>query len=227
MPDIFVATDKQTPEPATTLSEPLADKENTHLGNLDDNNYPNKRMHLFSAFSKNPQGIYFKNQEKEEKILLFIRRAIITNFKWVFVSIIFLLLPLTAFLFINFGNQPIAFPVRYVIFFLLFYYLIIFTYIYVNFITWYFNIAFVTNIRVIDIDFSGLIYKNIAATKLSLIQDVSFVQAGAVRTFFNYGDVFVQTAGTYTNFEFEAAPQPENAVHIIEDLIGKRNHANP
>ncbi|EKD65377.1 MAG: hypothetical protein ACD_50C00108G0002, partial [uncultured bacterium] len=26
MPDIFVATEKQTPEPATTLSEPLADK---------------------------------------------------------------------------------------------------------------------------------------------------------------------------------------------------------
>ncbi len=223
MPDIFVATDKQTVNPATTLSEPLTQEKSAHLENLNETNFPQKRAHLFSAFYKNPQGIYFKNQEKDEKILLFIRRSIITNFKWVLVSIIFLLLPLLAYLFVNFGGQIISFPTKYILFFLAFYYLLVFTYIYVNFITWYFNIAFVTNIRVVDIDFSGLIYKNIAATKLSLIQDVSLIQSGAVRTFFNYGDVFVQTAGTYTNFEFEAAPQPENAVHIIEDLIGKPN----
>lgn len=223
MPDIFVATDKQTEDPATTVSKSLDNKESNHLEILDDTNFPQKRTHLFSAFYKNPKGIYFKNQEKDEEILLFVRKAIITNFKWVFVSIVLLLLPLLAFLFVNFGGQIISFPIKYILFFLAFYYLIIFSYIYVNFITWYFNIAFVTNIRVVDIDFSGLIYKNIAATKLNLIQDVSFIQAGAVRTFFNYGDVFVQTAGTYTNFEFEAAPQPENAVHIIEDLIGKPN----
>ncbi len=226
MPDIFVATENQIPTPADSLREPTSHGEHAGLHPLNDNNYSSRRMQLFSAFSKNPRGIHFKNQEREEKILLFIRKAIITNFKWLFISAIFLLLPPLIFIFVNFGNQIITFPLIYVIYFLLFYYLIILAYMYVNFITWYFNIAFVTNIRIIDIDFSGLIYKNIAATKLSLVQDVSFNQIGVVRTFFNYGDVFVQTAGTYENFEFEAAPQPENAVHIIEDLIGRRGHGN-
>ena len=121
MPDIFVATDKQTENPATTVSKTLGHEENSHLENLDDNNFHQKRMHLFSAFYKNPQGINFKNQEKDEKILLFIRKAVITNFKWVFVSIIFLLLPLLAFLFVNFGGQIISFPTKYILFFLAFY----------------------------------------------------------------------------------------------------------
>ncbi|MBI2025890.1 MAG: hypothetical protein HYT06_00765 [Candidatus Levybacteria bacterium] len=228
MPDIFVAADKKIthikPSSESLNHEKPANYEKNGNINIDGTNdaqdFSQKGMHLFSSFYKNPKGIYFKNQEKEEKILLFIRKSIITNFKWVFVSIVLLTLPFFAYFFLNFGSQIIVFPFRFV----LFYYLIVFSYIYVNFITWYFNLAFVTNIRIIDIDFSGLIYKNIAATKLSLVQDVSFTQVGAIRTFFNYGDVFVQTAGTYENFEFEAAPQPENAVHIIEDLIGKKGH---
>lgn len=223
MPDIFVATDKETDAPIPSEPKPLDLDKPLFVETTNTNDIKSQGSHLFSSFYKNPRGIFVKNQEKEEKILLFIRRAMITNFKWILVSIIFLLLPLFAFLFVNFGGQIITFPIKYIIFFLLFYYLIIFSYIYVNFITWYFNISFVTNIRVIDIDFSGLIYKNVAVTKLSLIQDASFIQAGAIRTFFDYGDVFVQTAGTHSNFEFEAAPQPANAVHIINELIGKKN----
>ena len=104
-----------------------------------------------------------------------------------------------------------------------FYYLIVATYWFINFISWYFNISLVTDKRVIDIDFSNLVYKDVAATKINLVQDVSFAQIGAIRTFFDYGDVLVQTAGTLDNFTFESAPQPENIVHIVEDLIGKRN----
>jgi hypothetical protein len=55
------------------------------------------------------------------------------------------------------------------------------------------------------------------------VQDVSFAQVGAIRTFFDYGDVLVQTAGTLDNFIFESAPQPSNIVHITEDLIGRHN----
>ena len=184
MPDIFVATDKQIDNSTSTEDKTLSQDKNT-LPLITEEEHPHpKRMHLFSSFYKNPRGIHFKNQEKEEKILLFIRRAMITNFKWIVTSIFLFILPLLIYLFVNFEGQIITFPAIYIIYFLLFYYIIIFSYIYVNFITWYFNISFVTNIRVIDIDFSGLIYKNIAATKLTLIQDVSFIQSGAVRTFF-------------------------------------------
>jgi hypothetical protein len=91
----------------------------------------------------------------------------------------------------------------------------------VSFITWYFNVSLVTSIRVMDVVFSNLVYKNVSATKIDLVQDVNYSQIGVFRTFFDYGDVMVQTAGTLDNFVFEAVPQPENVVHIIEDLIGK------
>jgi hypothetical protein len=75
----------------------------------------------------------------------------------------------------------------------------------------------------VDVDFSSVVYKNVSSTKLNLVQDVSFSQIGAIRTFFDYGDILVQTAGTLDNFDFTASPEPENVVHIIGDLIGGRN----
>lgn len=79
----------------------------------------------------------------------------------------------------------------------------------------------VTNQRIVDIDFENLVYKNVAETKLTLVQDVSYTQTGAIRTVFDYGDVLIQTAGTIDNFDLHAVPIPERIVNIVEDLIGK------
>ena len=75
--------------------------------------------------------------------------------------------------------------------------------------------------KVIEVVFASLIYKHVSATKIDLIQDVSYSQVGVGRSIFDYGDVLVQTAGTIDNFTFDAIPEPENVVHIIEDVIGK------
>src|SRR6185312_13838888 len=95
------------------------------------------------------------------------------------------------------------------------------SYMFVSFITWYFNISLITNKRILDIDFQDLVYKNIAETKMDLIQDVSETETGVLRTVFNFGDVLVQTAGTLENFNLEAVPHPDRAVEIVETLIGK------
>lgn len=225
MPDIFVALPDEKSAAAKAEDASLnTQKEEVKNSDIVEKPYVpplERRVHIFSSFCKNPQGISFRNQEKDEKILLFLRRSMITNIRWIITSFFLLILPLFVLPFVNL-SQPILFlPTRYIMLTISLYYLLIFSYIYVNYITWYFNISLVTNIRVLDIDFSGLIYKNIAATKISLVQDVSFTQIGVLRTFFDFGDVFVQTAGTLENFDFNAVPQPENAVHIIEDLIGK------
>jgi hypothetical protein len=184
----------------------------------------NNPVHLFSAFKKNPDGITFRDQEGEETILLFIRHSFITNIRWILVGIFLAVLPLLILLSLGFFQNPLpSLPGKFYFMIEVFYYLFVATYLYINFITWHFNIALVTNKRIIDINFSNLVYKDVAATKLNLVQDVSFAQVGAIRTFFDYGDVLVQTAGTLDNFTFESAPQPENIVHVIEDLIGKRN----
>ena len=81
----------------------------------------------------------------------------------------------------------------------------------------------ITNLRIIDIDYMHLIYKHMTATKLSLIQEVSSIKSGVMSTFFNYGDIFIQTAGTMINVEFNSAPKPEEAVDMIQDLIRKHD----
>ena len=180
--------------------------------------------HMVYAFWENPTGLIFEDLEEDEKMLLLLRRHFNTNIHWVFVSLILMLVP--PFL-IPLQEQLKVFsflelPTRFLVIFLVFYYLVIFTYIFVNFITWYFNVSLITNKRVIDINFSDLVYKNVSATKLSLLQDASYIQVGVLRSIFDYGDVLLQTAGTLDNFTFPAVPKPEKVVRLIEELIGKK-----
>jgi hypothetical protein len=214
MPDIFIA------EPKTQTS---VQNESTSL--INDQEAPLQNpVHLFSAFKKDPDGVDFSDKDKDEKIILFIRRSFITNIHWIFFGLIFLVIPLFLGSILRFFPNPLPFlPNKFYFFLIAFYYLVVATYWFINFISWYFNISLVTDKRVIDIDFSSLVYKDVAATKINLVQDVSFAQIGAIRTFFDYGDVLVQTAGTLDNFIFESAPQPSNIVHITEDLIGRHN----
>lgn len=187
----------------------------------------NNKIHfyLLHSFFENPKGISFEDQEQDEKILLFVRRHLNTNIRWVFISLILTLIPI--FLFVFKDNLSslllLGLPQRFIVVLTLFYYLLIITYFFVNYITWYFNLFLVTNKRIIEVNYADLVYKNVSATKLTLIQDASYKQVGVLRSFFDYGDVLLQTAGSLDNFSFEAVPKPERVVQMVERLIGKND----
>ncbi|HKC14663.1 MAG TPA: hypothetical protein VKC89_01720 [Patescibacteria group bacterium] len=209
MPDLFVTSGKKRGNFSALLKIPEKQGAND--------------PHMFTSFSLYPDGIFFEDKEPDEKILLFLRRHFITNLSWLGLSLVLAIIPFILIIlrdnlsFFTFMNLPL----RYLTFFTIFYYLLIFTYVFVKYITWYFNIGLITNKRVIDIDFSGLIYTNVAATKISLVQDASYSQVGVVRAFCGYADVLVQTAGSLDNFLFEGVPHPEKVVKIVESLIGE------
>jgi hypothetical protein len=224
MPDIFIAEpkaesivpdqpyslQKQEESASLPLNQPIVLSKNT--------------VGLFSSFCKTPDGVSFQTQEEGEKILLFLRRDFATNIKWILISLILLATPLLLpFIGKVFGNTLPFLSLKFYLVLIAFYYLVVATYIYINFITWYYNVALITDRRVIDVDFSNLVYKDVATTKLSLVQDLSYAKVGVVRAFFDYGDILIQTAGSLDNFNFESAPDPEEVVHIIEELIGKQN----
>ena len=83
---------------------------------------------------------------------------------------------------------------------------------------WYFNVYFVTTKRIIDVDFYNLIDKRVSDAEIDKIQDVSYTTGGVIRTMFNYGDVFIQTAAEVSEFDFMAVPRPEKGAKIIDDL---------
>ena len=41
---------------------------------------------------------------------------------------------------------------------------------------------------------------------------------GVVRTFLNYGDVYIETAGEVPAFEFLAVPRPDKVTKILQNL---------
>ncbi len=219
MPDVFIS--KNSPAAKTANTPP--DTPNTNVYTTTDSE---GHLHLLSSFCSNPLGVAFRDQEPDEKVLLFLRRHFITNFSWILTTIILFLLPfILIVLNVQFSIVDLSIlPMNLKTAITLFYYLTVFSYGFTNFVTWYFNISLVTTERVVDIDYSDIVYKNIAATKLDLVQDASFVQIGVFAGIFNYGDVLVQTAGTLDNFDFFKVPHPDKVVNIIEGLIGQKNH---
>lgn len=184
------------------------------------------KVGLFHTFCEYPSGVTFEHQETDEEIILFVRRHIITNVPWIITTFLLLLLPP---IFIPFFSLitvfPLEIPPALISITTLAYYLVVFGYALINFLHWFYNIGIVTAKNVIDIDYSDIVNVHVSATKSSQIEDVSYAQGGFFRSFFNYGDVLIQTAGTNANFEYQRIPNPGKAVDIIHDLIGNTHHA--
>lgn len=182
------------------------------------------QVHAFSSYFENPSKIKFTNKLHEEIMVLFLRKHFATNTPWILKAIAMALIPVLFELLASFGFYSTGFisiSGKFIVYF--FYYFFIFSgYIFVNYMTWFYNISLVTNIRVVDIDFSDVVFENVAATKISQLEDVNYKQIGILRSIFDFGDVFVQTAGAARNFEFLAVPHPENVIRIINSLLGRR-----
>jgi membrane protein YdbS with pleckstrin-like domain len=210
MPELFVSKKKEEKNTEIKLAE--SDK------NL---------VTLFSTFVENPTNISFHHRDKDEKILLFLRSHLITYLKWVAVAFVFALLPPIIF---ALGTENLPFPALpgdFTIIFILIYYLLLFGFIFSNFLTWFFNIFVLTQKRVIDIDFAGLVFHDVAETQFTLLQDVNYTQSGPIRHFFNYGDVFAQTAGGKENLEAMGVPKPSQVARFIVSHIGRGQTGGP
>lgn len=221
MADVFIAPKTKATEVGKT------EVKINNVSFLPDFKDPDHISHL-SSFLVKPYWVSFQNQDDDENVLLFLRPHIITNLPWFVLSIIlFLIPPILTYIYPLLSGTifSITFlPERFTVILVLFYYLVVFDYFFISFLTWYFNISMVTQKRIVDIDYSDLVYHDVAVTKLDLIEDVNYTQTGFIRSFFNYGDVFVQTAGEKLHFDFLAVPKPAKAVDIIQNLIGG-NHA--
>jgi uncharacterized membrane protein YdbT with pleckstrin-like domain len=178
------------------------------------------RGHALSSFIVRPQNIHFETQTEQEEVILLLRQHFSTNFGWIAVTAILALLPLFFIpMFLRSALIPVNVPSSYFVLIPLIWYLGVFGFALMRFLYWYFNIYMITNERVIDVDWYSLLYKQMSETKLDRIQDVTFKQHGFLDLFFNYGDIYIQTAGTAQNFEFIAVPNPNEVVQHMNQLV--------
>jgi len=167
--------------------------------------------------------IEFETQQEGEKVILLLRAHLVTQIPWVLLVIILLILPafIGSILSLVSINLFSLIPARFVGVITAFYYLLVFGYAFERFLKWYFNVYLLTNERIVDFDFYGVLYKAISDARLSQIQDVSAKTIGAIATFFNYGDILVQTAAESQEFEFLAVPKPDVVVRRITEELQK------
>ena len=210
MPVLFESSstkDRQPPDAQTKNKSAAA-----HVGK--------ERNHNLGAFIQHPRHIRFATQTKTEQLILFLRQHPITQISWLLSAFIIIIIPFFLFPLIQ-NILPITIPGNYRLIIFGFWYLMTFAFIYVNFILWYYNVNIVTNERVIDIDFIYLLVQEVSATRITQIEDVTYRRIGVLATLFDYGNVFVQTAGTESNIEFLSIPRPKRVAQILIELLGQ------
>jgi len=173
-----------------------------------------------ATFEKNPDNTSYDGEDQDEKILYVQRASLLTTLPWIFASFVFLILPFAADPFLRSfqynGEKVVSYSFLAIL--TLFWYLFTFGFFFHNFASWYFNVYIITTKKIIDMDFYGLTYKNISETTLDNIEDVTSQVKGTLGTIFNYGDVYVQTAGEKREFDFVAIDDPGRTRDIISDL---------
>lgn len=176
-------------------------------------------MHIFSAFTEKPKGIYFASQEPGEEIIFVLRKAFITNLPWIFISFLGILLPSLYMRYIlNHPGENLIGSPKFENILIVTWYVLVIVYTLESFITWYFNVYIVTKQRVVDIDFKPLFNKRVSETTYDKVEDSSFAMNNIFQTFFNYGDVYLQTAAEKREFEFHSVPKPARVQDVISDL---------
>ena len=96
---------------------------------------------------------------------------------------------------------------------------------------YYLNVQLVTSKRIIDINQKSIIHHETTEFDLNKVQDVTTEVRGPLANFFDYGNVFVQTAGTEQNFGFDHIPSPHQVARTVIALSGvavgrEKNHSS-
>ena len=171
-----------------------------------------------------PPNTKFEAQHDREEVLLLMRRHPITNLWWLALIAMLVGVPLfwNEFPLITNVSGPVQLALA------VFWYLGLAFFAIQNLLLWFYNVYIVTDERIIDVDFFGLLYKNVNTTQIRKIEDVNYSQVGMMSSMFNYGNVIIQTAAEQRSedrreeasaFTFEAISNPDRVVKVIGELM--------
>ena len=173
-----------------------------------------KNLSTKTGLTVTPQNVEFANQKRNENVLFLLRRHLITNFPWVAIFVLMIGAIFFAFHFNFLSHFPSTLQVVVVYAWLLLALIVFWS----GFLSWYFNVNIVSNERVVDIDFYNLIYREVTDAEIEKIQDVTHKMGGILGIIFNYGDVYIQTAGTKPEIEFLKVPRPAAVADVLRKI---------
>lgn len=212
MPEVFNAHTDKTHEKVSHAKPTMKEKKRKKAIGPQE---PENKVHRpLAAYCYYPAKVRFVNKDPEEKVVLLLRRHPITNVPWIITAIFLIFAPSFLTVMPFFDSLPPQFRLISVVI----WYLVTLAFIFEQFLSWYFQVNIVTDERIIDVDFVNLLYREITDADIDQIQDVTVTIGGASRTFFNYGNILVQTAAEIPNLEFMSVPKPDEVARILREL---------
>ncbi|MBI3627071.1 PH domain-containing protein [Candidatus Uhrbacteria bacterium] len=166
---------------------------------------------------------YCPSNEKDEKIILSLRRHGFILFKQVVGFLFFAAIPPAVAAIMNrLGAQISLSEVGHALVYtgLSIYYLGLVSYLYNGFVDYYLDNWIVTNHRIISIDENNLFNRTVSEQTLYRVQDVTAEAIGFLPTILNYGNIYVQTAAEKERFVFQDVPHAFENARLIEQLVG-------
>lgn len=179
---------------------------------------------ILGSFVFNPSRLKFETQHENEEVILLGRRHPITNLGWLFLTSVAVFIPMywQSFPFFSVLSELTITKVTIV------WYLGLIFYVIQNSLLWFYNVYIVTDERLVDVDFVGLLNKTVNVADLNNLEDVNYSQNGLIDSIFNIGNVVVQTAseqktpdaaGEASAFTFEKISDPDKVAQVISQLI--------
>lgn len=163
---------------------------------------------------------YFEAQEQEEEVVL------VTRKHWLSLTSPFILAMLVAVILLVFARMALntgeeifgefdgavtgAFETIVVLYIIL-----------GAFGTWlirYLNVIIITDKHLVDVSQKAYFSRSVSTLALQDIEDVSIEKNGFLPTFFDFGNLKIQTAGELPNFELKSVADPESIQRQIMEI---------
>lgn len=160
----------------------------------------------------------------EKKIVLFVRKHWAAYLGQFALSVFLFFFPLALLLVIYLNDRTIftGLVLNLIVLGASTYYLIITTFIFTSWLSFYYDIYIVTDESIIDVFQQGFFGRKIVQISLLRVQDVSSNIQGLLPTLFAYGNILIETAGEQTqNLLFEQVPNPQEVSAKIMEMHRK------
>ncbi|MDP2656550.1 MAG: hypothetical protein Q8P11_03245 [bacterium] len=107
------------------------------------------------------------------------------------------------------------------------YYLFIWLFTLHSLLDYVLDIWIITTERIIDMEQKGLFAFSVSEQEIHRIQDMTAEINGILPTLFNYGNVYIQTAGEKERFMFKQVRNPRGVIHILSRLVDESSQHKP
>ncbi len=179
--------------------------------------YEEEKKIRFSSFSAFPKKISFYGRDKDEEVVLIVRRHWIAYAPDLFITLLVLLLPLIL-LSLSLTFPILGTPILYTGMFVLSVGVAC-TLLLTTFLKWYYTIHIVTDQRIVVVKMNNAFFNSYSEAQLEKIEDITHQHVGLLGTFFDVGNLDIDTAGHGVDFELTMIPKPRDMQDILNDLL--------